>query len=110
MDRGHVSLHIVNMMWADLNPLALILHFFKTVLDCSFCEVMAGFVARTAVSLAKVAVEDSGEVGRYHLNITEMMEAESQAVLNTLTENDFQDKFKKWQKHCKRCFESDGVQ
>jgi hypothetical protein len=27
-----------------------------------------------------------------------MMEAESQAVLNTLTEHDFQDAFTKWQK------------
>jgi hypothetical protein len=27
-------------------------------------------VASTAVSSAKVAVEDSGEVGRYHLNMT----------------------------------------
>jgi hypothetical protein len=27
------------------------------------------------------------------------MELESQAVLNTLTEHDFQDAFKKWQKH-----------
>jgi histone-lysine N-methyltransferase SETMAR len=29
---------------------------------------------------------------------TEVIEAESQAVLNTLTEQDFQDAFKKWQK------------
>jgi hypothetical protein len=29
----------------------------------------------------------------------ELIEAESQAVLNTLTEYDFQDAFKKWQKH-----------
>jgi hypothetical protein len=27
-----------------------------------------------------------------------VIEAESQAVLNTLTEHDFQDEFKKWQK------------
>jgi hypothetical protein len=35
-------------------------------LVCSFCEAMAGSgsVASTAVSLANVAVVDSGEVGR----------------------------------------------
>jgi hypothetical protein len=43
------------------------------------------------------------------------MEAESQAVLNTLAEQDFQDAFKKWQKRWERCvrseknyFEGDG--
>jgi hypothetical protein len=45
------------------------------------------------------------------------MEVESQAVLNTLTEQDFQDAFKNWQKRWKRCihakgdyFEGDGGQ
>jgi hypothetical protein len=33
-----------------------------------------------------------------HFDTTEVMEAESQAVLNILTEHDFQDAFKKWQK------------
>jgi hypothetical protein len=33
-----------------------------------------------------------------HFDTTEVMEAESQAVLNSLTEHDFQDAFKKWQK------------
>jgi hypothetical protein len=33
-----------------------------------------------------------------HFDKTEAIEAESQAVLNTLTEQDFQDAFKKWQK------------
>jgi hypothetical protein len=33
-----------------------------------------------------------------HFDTTEMIEAESQAVLNTLTEHDFQDAFLKWQK------------
>jgi hypothetical protein len=39
---------------------------FKSVLDCSSCEAMAGslFVATTAVLPAKVAVIYSGEVGR----------------------------------------------
>jgi hypothetical protein len=32
-----------------------------------------------------------------------MIEAESHAVLNTLTEQDFQDAFKKWQKRWERC-------
>jgi hypothetical protein len=34
-----------------------------------------------------------------NFDTTEVIEAESQAVLNTLTEQDFQDAFKKWQKH-----------
>jgi hypothetical protein len=34
---------------------------------------------------------------------TEVIEAESQAVLNTLTEHDFQDAFKKRQKRWERC-------
>jgi hypothetical protein len=49
--------------------------------------------------------------------VTEVIEAESQAVLNTLTEHDFQDAFKKRQKHWERCilaegdyFEGDGGQ
>jgi hypothetical protein len=33
-----------------------------------------------------------------HFDTVEAMEAESQAMLNTLTERDFQDAFKKWQK------------
>jgi hypothetical protein len=38
-----------------------------------------------------------------HFDTTEVMEAGSQAVLNTLTEHDFQDAFKKWQKHWEWC-------
>jgi transposase len=48
---------------------------------------------------------------------TEASEAESQTVLNTLTEHDFQDAFKKWQKCWEWCifaegeyFEGDGGQ
>jgi hypothetical protein len=33
----------------------------------------------------------------HHFDTTEVIEAESQAVLNTLTEHDFQDAFNKWQ-------------
>jgi hypothetical protein len=51
------------------------------------------------------------------LNTTEVIEAESQAVLNTLTEHNFQDAFKKWQKRLEQCicmegdyFEGDGGQ
>jgi hypothetical protein len=36
------------------------------------------------------------------------MEAESQAVLNTLTEHDFQDAFKKLQKRWERCIRVEG--
>jgi hypothetical protein len=45
----------------------------------------------------------------------ELIEAESQALLNTLTEHDFQNAFKKWKKHWEWCiraernfFEGDG--
>jgi hypothetical protein len=34
-----------------------------------------------------------------HFDTTEVVESESQAVLNTLTEHDFQDACRKWQKH-----------
>jgi hypothetical protein len=47
----------------------------------------------------------------------EVIEAESQAVLNTLTEHNFQDAFQKWQKRWEQCicaegdyFQSDGSQ
>jgi hypothetical protein len=49
------------------------------------------------------------------LDTTEVIEAKLQAVLNTLTEHDFQDAFKKWQTHWEWCiraeedyFEGDG--
>jgi hypothetical protein len=37
-----------------------------------------------------------------------MIKAESHAVLNVLTERDFQDAFKKWQKHRERCIRAEG--
>jgi hypothetical protein len=50
-------------------------------------------------------------------DITAVIEAELQAVLNTLTEQDFQDSFKKWQMRWEQCIhpergclEGDGVQ
>jgi hypothetical protein len=71
-----VSLRVVNLTWTNLDPLALILHFsngFRIAarLVCSFCEAMAGllFVANTTVSSKKVAVVDSGEVGRFAVYI-----------------------------------------
>jgi hypothetical protein len=52
-----------------------------------------------------------------HFDTVEVIEADSQAVLNTLTEHDFKDAFKKWQKLWERCickegdcFEGDGGQ
>jgi hypothetical protein len=36
-----------------------------------------------------------------HFDTIKVVETESQAVLNTLTEHDFQGLFKKWQKRCK---------
>jgi hypothetical protein len=51
-----------------------------------------------------------------HVDTIEVFEAESQP-LNTLTDHDFQDAFKKWQKRWERCicaegdyFEGDGGQ
>jgi hypothetical protein len=50
-----------------------------------------------------------------HFDTIETVEAEPQAVLNGLTDHDFQDAFKKWQKgwgQCRGadgdCFEADG--
>jgi hypothetical protein len=43
-----------------------------------------------------------------HFDTTEVIEAESQAVLNTLTEHDFQDAFKKWQKLWERRIRAEG--
>jgi hypothetical protein len=52
-----------------------------------------------------------------HFDTIEVIKAESQPVLKTLTEHNFQGAFKKWQKHWERCirvegdyFEGDGVQ
>jgi hypothetical protein len=38
-----------------------------------------------------------------HFDKNKMIEAESQAVLHTLIENDFQNAFKKWQNRWERC-------
>jgi hypothetical protein len=38
-----------------------------------------------------------------HFDTIDMMEAESQAELNTLTEHDLQDAFRKWQNIWERC-------
>jgi hypothetical protein len=43
-----------------------------------------------------------------HFDTIEVMEAESQAVLNSLTEHDFQDAFKKWQKRWEWCVPAEG--
>jgi hypothetical protein len=58
-------------MWINLDSLAFILHFLNqswiaSRSVCNFCETMAGSLstATTAVSSAKDAVVDSGEVGR----------------------------------------------
>jgi hypothetical protein len=39
----------------------------------------------------------------HHFDTTEVNEVESQVVLNTLTEHDFQDAFKKWQESWEWC-------
>jgi hypothetical protein len=68
---GHVSLHAVNVTWIVLDPLAFILNFsnqsrITSRFVYSLCEAMAGSLsmATTAVSSEKVAVVDSGKVGR----------------------------------------------
>jgi hypothetical protein len=43
-----------------------------------------------------------------HFDTTEVLEAESQAVLNTLTAHNFQDAFKKWQKLWECCISAEG--
>jgi hypothetical protein len=43
-----------------------------------------------------------------HFDTFEAIEAESQAVLNTVTEHDFQDAFRKWQKCGERCISAEG--
>jgi hypothetical protein len=44
----------------------------------------------------------------HHFYTTVVIEAEPQVVLNTLTEHDFQDAFKKWQKHLEVCMCKEG--
>jgi hypothetical protein len=43
-----------------------------------------------------------------HFDTDEVIEAESQVVVNTLTECSFQDAFNKWQKRWKRCISAEG--
>jgi hypothetical protein len=43
-----------------------------------------------------------------HFDKTQVLEAESQAVLNTITEHDFQDAFKKIQKFRNWCIHAEG--
>jgi hypothetical protein len=45
-----------------------------------------------------------------HFVTTEVFEAEPQAVLNSLTDPDFQDAFRKWQKGWEGCIRADGGQ
>jgi hypothetical protein len=42
-----------------------------------------------------------------HFDTVEVIESDSQAVLNTLTEHNFQDVFKKWQKRWERCIRTE---
>jgi hypothetical protein len=43
-----------------------------------------------------------------HFDTTEVIKTESQVVLNTLIEHDFQDAFKKWQKRWEWCIHTGG--
>jgi hypothetical protein len=60
----------------------------------------------TAVLFSVFPVQD-GRKGR-HFDTVEVTEAESQAVLNTFTEHDFQDAFQKWQKRWERRVPAEG--
>jgi hypothetical protein len=67
----HVSLHVVNVTWTILDPVAFVLHFINQFwiaakLICSFYEAMAGSLPMTSTGVlsVKVAVIESGEVGR----------------------------------------------
>jgi hypothetical protein len=44
----------------------------------------------------------------HHFDTIELIEAESQVVLNTFTGHNFQDAFKKCQKHWKPCIHAEG--
>jgi hypothetical protein len=55
-----------------------------------------------SVPLFKIKLKDC------HFDITEVMEAELQALLNTLTEHDFQVIFKNRQKRWERCIHEEG--
>jgi hypothetical protein len=52
-------------------------------------------------------IEDNNE-GR-HFYTTEVIDTESQEVLNTLREHDFQDAFKTWQKRWEMCKRAEGT-
>jgi hypothetical protein len=44
----------------------------------------------------------------HHFDATEVNDAELQSVPNALTEHDFQDALKKWQKRWERCIHMEG--
>jgi hypothetical protein len=43
-----------------------------------------------------------------HFDTIEVIKAELQPMLNTLTEHDFQDAFRKWQKRWEQCMHAKG--
>jgi hypothetical protein len=44
----------------------------------------------------------------HHFYTIEVIKVESQAMLNTLIEHDFQDAFKKWKKRWEQCIHVEG--
>jgi hypothetical protein len=56
----------MNITWINLDLLAFILHFLNQfrIASMSVCSLCEATMATTAVSLSKVAVVDSGDVGR----------------------------------------------
>jgi hypothetical protein len=56
----------------------------------------------------KVSYDNGSEISVSHFDTVEVIEAESQVVLNTLTEHDFQDAVNTFQKYWKRCVRAEG--
>jgi hypothetical protein len=75
---------------------------------------LAGWASPTLL-LSVSRIED--KLKGCHFDAIEVVEAELQMVLNTLTDDDFQDAFRKWQEQWEECicaeggcFEGDGGQ
>jgi hypothetical protein len=70
-------------------------HFTKNKMTVLHPPYMPGLVPSNFSLFPRLKIKLKGR----HFDTIEVIEAESQAVLNTRTEHDFQDGFKNWQKH-----------
>jgi hypothetical protein len=66
MDWGHVVLHMMNVIWTNLDPLAFILHVLNQFriasrLVCSLCEAMA----RSLCGATTAVLPTKGCCGRF---------------------------------------------